>query len=183
MGLSIQLYLRGLSLSNTVSTPENPVSNGSGRRSITGCTKPVYSRQMANSRITLRSTKTVIPLTDLCYWLYAAVDPETNGFRHARLYPTRTAAPAEMFLSKLTEKHGVEDVVFPVDSAPWLEAALHPHGRRFRYETHGNRNAVERLFQEMKRRTYQFGNRFRNADPATAETWLQSYAYCWNQLI
>lgn len=178
MRLSIQFPLRDISSSNTVSIPENSVSNGSDRRSITGHTKPVYCRQMANSRITLQSTKTVIQLTGLWYWLYAAVDSETNGFRHARLCPTRTIAPTEMFLSKLTEKHDVEDTVFLVDSAPWLEAALYPHGRRFRYETHANRNAIERLPEEIKRCSYQFGNCFRNVPttrlPATKQSRVPS---------
>ena len=85
-----------------------------------------------------------------------------------------------MFLSELSEKHVVEDAVFPVDSAPWLKAALHHLGLQFRYEKHGNRNAIERLFQKIKRRTYKFRNYFRNADPVTAETWLQDYVYYWN---
>ncbi|TYL37312.1 hypothetical protein CV102_16935 [Natronococcus pandeyae] len=125
----------------------------------------------------------MIQLPDQRYWLYAAVDPDTNEFLHVRLYPTRTTALTEMFLRKLKEKHDVENAVFLVDSAPWIKTALHHLRLRFQYEKHRNRNTVERLFQEIKRRTSQFGNCFRNADPATAETWLQSYAYCWNQLI
>ncbi len=125
----------------------------------------------------------VIQLDDQRYWLYAAVDPETNEFLHIKLYLTRTTELTEMFLCELREKHDVQDAVFLVDPAPWLKAALHHLGLRFRYEKHGNRNAVERLFKEIKQRTTQFGNCFRNADPATAEIWLQSYAYCWNQLI
>ncbi len=35
----------------------------------------------------------------------------------------------------------------------------------------------------MKQLTLQFGNCFRRADPDTVETWLQSDASCWNQLI
>ncbi len=127
--------------------------------------------------------ETVIQLTDGRYWLYAAVDPETNEYRHVRHHPTRITTLTEMFLRELDEKHDVEDAVFLVDSTPWLKAALHQLGLRLRYEKHGNRNAIEHLFQEIKRRTSQFGNYFRNADPATAETLLQSYAYCWNQLI
>nr|WP_281255580.1 IS6 family transposase [Natrinema ejinorense] len=125
----------------------------------------------------------MIQLDDRHYWLYAAVDPETNEFLHFKHYPTRTTALPEMFPHELSEKHDIEDAVFLVDSVPWLNATLHHLGLRFRYETHGNRSTVERLFQEIQRRTSRFGNCFRNADPATGETWLQSYAYCWNQLI
>jgi transposase-like protein len=63
-----------------------------------------------------------------------------------------------MFLAELREKHLVDDALFLVDSAPWLQAALHGHGLIYRYEKHGNRNAVERVFRELKRRTNQFSN-------------------------
>lgn len=46
-----------------------------------------------------------------------------------------------------------------------------------------NRNAVERVFKELKRRTEAFATHFRNAQPQTAETWLQAFAVCLNQLI
>ncbi len=88
----------------------------------------------------------MIQLTDQRYWLYAAVDPETNEFRQLKLYSTCTTTLIEMFLNEFREEHDVEDAVFLVDSAPWLKAALHRYGLRFRYEKHGNRNAVEHLF-------------------------------------
>lgn len=125
----------------------------------------------------------MIQLNDQRYWLYAAVDPATNRLLHVRLYPTRTQAITEMFLSELKEKHQVADAVFLVDSAPWLQAALHRHGLRFQDERHGNRNAVERIFREVKRRTNQFGNTFSHADPKTVESWLQAFAACYNQFI
>jgi len=68
----------------------------------------------------------------------------------------RNEGVTSIFLSELTEKHDVDDAVFLVDSGPWLKVSLNRYGLRFRHETHGNRNAVERLFQEVKRRTYQF---------------------------
>jgi len=41
---------------------------------------------------------------------------------------------------------------------------------------HGNRNAVERIFRELKRRTSSFSNCFSHVEPETAEKWLQSFA-------
>lgn len=119
----------------------------------------------------------MVQLDDQRYWPYADVNPKTNELLHIKPYPTRKTELTEMFLSVLREKHDVQDAVFLVDSALWLKAALHHLGHRFRYEKHGNRNAVECIIKEIKRRTIQFGNYFRNADPATAETWFQSYAY------
>ena len=125
----------------------------------------------------------MIQLNDQRYWLYAAVDPDTNEFLHMRLFPTRTTAPTKMFLQELTEKHDLTDTVFLVDSAPWLKAALHDLTLRFQTITHGNRNAVERVFKELKRRTKQFSNHFRHAETETVEKWLQTFAFVWNQLI
>jgi transposase-like protein len=62
--------------------------------------------------------ETVIQLNAERYWLYAAVDPNTNRLLHVRLYPTRTQALTEMFLSELREKHLVDNAVFFVDGSP-----------------------------------------------------------------
>lgn len=96
--------------------------------------------------------ETVIQVNDQRYWLYAAVDPEQNRLLHVQLFPTRTQALTEMFLSELKEKHLVEDAVFLIDGAPWLQAACHRHGIRFQDVTHGNQNTVERVVKELKRR-------------------------------
>ena len=156
--LSIQLHLSGLSLSDTVFVLER--FDGNRARST------IYNRvQKADLQPTAGTQpdhvaldETVIQLNDQYYWLYVAIDPETNEYLHDKPYSTRTTALTEMFRRELTEKPDVEDAAVLVDSAPWLKAALHRLGPRFRYEKHGNRNAVERLFQEIKRRTSQFGN-------------------------
>ena len=62
--------------------------------------------------------ETVIQLDDERYWLYAAVDADTNRLLHVRLFPTGTQALTEMFLSELREKHRVDDALFLVDSRP-----------------------------------------------------------------
>lgn len=113
--------------------------------------------------------KSVIQVNCQRYRLYAAVDSDVNRLLHIRQYPTKTTALTEMFFSELREKYPVNDAVFLVDRAPWLQAALH-HRLRFQHETQRNRNAVERFFKELKRRTNQFYNHFRNANPDTAET-------------
>ncbi|PSQ10694.1 IS6 family transposase, partial [Halobacteriales archaeon QS_5_70_15] len=64
-----------------------------------------------------------------------------------------------------------------------LQDACQRHGFDFRYEKHGNRNAVERVFRERKRRTLCFSNCFSNANAETADDWLKSFSFAWNQLI
>jgi len=103
----------------------------------------------------------MIQLDDEQYWLYAAVDPESNDLLHTKLEPTRTNVIADQFFAELREKHGLD----------------------FRYELHGNRNSVERVFCEVKRRTVCFSNCFSNSEVETADEWLRSFAFAWNQLI
>lgn len=67
------------------------------------------------------------------------------------------------------KKRRIDDAPFLVDKAPRLQAACHRHGLRFRYETHGNRNSVERVFREVTRRTNQFANCFGHAEAETVE--------------
>jgi transposase-like protein len=70
-----------------------------------------------------------------------------------------------------------------INGAPWLQAACHRLGLRFQYVTHGNRNAVKRVFYESKQRTNKFSNTFNHVESKTAENWLQAFAFTWNQRI
>jgi putative transposase len=183
MKLGIRLHAAGLSLSDTVS-----VLAGLG---VERARSTVHNWvQKAGLQPTDRKSpnhvaidETVIQLNNERFWLYAAVDPDTNEFLHVRLFPTRTIVLTKQFLQELLEKHDVADSLFLVDGAPWLQAALFQHNLRFQHVTHGNRNCVERLFKELKRRTEQFATHFRHATADSAETWLQTFAYTWNQLI
>ena len=102
----------------------------------------------------------MIQLNNQRYWLYTAVDPNTNRLLYVRLYPTRTTAISSMFLSELREKVQVDDEVALVDGSSCLQATCHRHGLRFQHITHENLNAVKRVFREVKRRTNQFSNTF-----------------------
>ena len=154
MKLGIRLHLAGLSLSNTVLILEI--------LGVERCRSIVHNWvQKAGLQPTdgadpdhVAVDETVIQLNNERYWLYAAVDPDTNRPLHVRLYPTRTQALTEIFLAELREKHLVNDAIFLVDGAPWLQAACHRLGLRFQHVTHGNRNAVERVFRKLKRRTH-----------------------------
>jgi hypothetical protein len=57
MALGIQSNVAGLSLSNTASYSTVWVSNAAGKQSTIGCRKPIYSPNLGNLRIRLRSTK------------------------------------------------------------------------------------------------------------------------------
>ncbi|QLH79597.1 IS6 family transposase [Halosimplex rubrum] len=183
MKLSIQLHLAGLSLSNTVSVLD--VFGVKRARSTVHnwVHKADLQPEGGHSPDHVAVDETVIRLNDEQYWLYAAVDPETNKLLHTKLRPTTTKVLAQSFLAELSEKHDVDDAVFLVDGSKSLQAACHRHGFDFRYEKHGNRNAVERVFREIKRRTICFSNCFSNAETETADDWLRSFSFAWNQLI
>jgi transposase-like protein len=183
MKLGIQLDAAGLSLSDTVS-----VLAGLG---VDRCRSTVHKwvqkaslqPHAGKNPAHVAIDETVIQCNDQRYWLYAAVDPKANEFLHVRLFPSRTIVLTKRFLRELTEKPAVGDSLFLVDGAPWLQAALHQLQLRFQHVTYGNRNAVERLFKEVKRRTEQFATHFRHTTIESAETWLQTFAFIWNQLI
>ena len=172
----------GLSLSNTISEREKFGVERS-RKAVHDWVQKADLQPASNaSPDQVAVDETVIRINGQQFWLYAAVDPKTNEFLHLRLYTTTTTALTERFLRELREKHDVEDAVFLVDHAKHLAAALRRSGLRFQAVRHGNRNAVERVFREVKRRTSSFSNSFSHVDPATAETWLQAFAVWWNSL-
>ena len=183
MKFGIQLHLAGLSLSNTVSILELFGVERARSTVHNWVHKADLQPEDGQSPDHVAVDETVIRLNGQQYWLYAAVDPETNELLHTQLEPTTTTVLAQTFLATVREKHDVDDSVFLVDGASSLQTACSRHGLDFRYEKRGNRNSVERVFREVKRRTYSFSNSFSHAEPETADDWLRSFAFAWNQLI
>ncbi|WP_460539391.1 IS6 family transposase, partial [Haloplanus salinarum] len=137
MKLSIQLHLVGLSLSNTVSILEI-FGVGRARSTVHNWVhKADLQPEEDRSPDHVAVDETVIRLNDEQYWLYAAVDPETNELLHTRLETTRNNVIAHSFFRELREKHDVDDAVFLVDGAKPLNDACRRHGLDFRYERHG----------------------------------------------
>ena len=172
----MQLHLAGLSLSNTKQHLE--------RLEVEWCRTVIHNRvQKAELQPTSDAMpdhividETVIQVNDERRWLYAAVDLETNEFPHLRLFPTRKTQLTVLFLQELQQITSVARAAILVDNAHHLKAALSRFGLRFRTSRRGNRSAVERVFREVKRRTYLLSNTFSHAQPTTAERWLQTFA-------
>jgi putative transposase len=110
------------------------------------------------------------------YWLYAAVDPATNEFLHLWLFPVTTKQTTRWFLADLHRRYQLDDVTFLVDDADYLVEVLDADGYDFEVIRHGNRNAIERVFREVQRRTSSFSNSFSHVAPETAESWLKTFA-------
>ena len=176
MKLGIRLHLAGLSLSNTVSEIDTFGVKRS-RKAVHDWVQKADLRPADDATLDqIALDETVIRVNGQQYWLYAAVDPNTNRFLHVRLFSTTTTALTQRFLRELARNTTSPTPWFLVDYANHLEAALQRAGFRFRTVRCGNRNVIERLFREIKRRTFSFSNNFSHVDPTTAETWLQAFA-------
>jgi putative transposase len=182
MQLGIRLHLSGLSLSNTIRELEKFGVERSRKAVHDWVQKADLQPADDASPDHVALDETVIRINGQQFWLYAAVNPDTNRFLHIRLFTTTTTALTQQFLRELREKHDIKNAVFLVDYAQHLAAALQRAGLQFQTVRHGNRNAVERVFREIKRRTSSFSNSFSHVDPKTAETWLRSFAVWWNSL-
>ncbi len=133
MKLSIQLYLAGLSLSNTVRVLDifgvNRVRSTVHNWVLKADLQPDSGRGPDHVAV----DETVIRLDDEQYWLYAAVEPDSNELLHTKLEPTRTKMIASLFFTELREKHDVDDAVFLVDDDKSLNYACQRHGLDFRW--------------------------------------------------
>ncbi|MBP1986020.1 IS6 family transposase [Halolamina salifodinae] len=179
--VGIQLHIAGLSLSNTKQYLDTLGVERSRTAIHNWVQKADLQPDSTASPDQIAVDETVIQVNDQRRWLFAAVDPQTNEFLHVRLFQTRNAGTTMLFLDELRDKQQVDDAEFLVDNAGSLKAALDRLGLRFRVEKHGNRNSIERVFREVKRRTSSFSNTFSNAAMATAESWLQTFAVWWNR--
>ena len=178
----IRHHLAGLSLSNTVILLEELGVERSRTAVHNWVQKADLQPNGGEDPDRVAVDQKTIRINDEQYWLYAAVDPETNRILHSRLFPTYTIAIAREFLTELAEKHDVRDAVFLIDDADDLIGGLRQEGLSYRIQPHGYRNQVERVFREVERRTSSFSNCFSHVNPATAETWLQAYAVWWNHV-
>jgi transposase-like protein len=83
------------------------------------------------------------------FWLYGAVDPQTNEILHVSLFPTATKQTTRWVLAKLHRRYQFANVVFLADDANYRREpgpVLAEDDYRFQMLLHGNRNAIERIF-------------------------------------
>jgi len=183
MKLGIQLHLSGLSLSNTVSILDvfgversrSTVHNWVHKADL----RPEEGRHPTQVAV----DETVVQIDDERYWLYAAVDTASNEFLHTRLEPTTNSGLAQRFLAELRDKHNLNGATILIDGSKSLNAACSRLGLTYHVRRHGDRNSVERVFREVKRRTVAFSNCFSHVQPDTADEWLATFAFAWNRLI
>jgi len=118
----------------------------------------------------------MIHLHGQTFWLYGAVDPQTNEILHVSLYPATNKQTTRWFLTELHRRYQLDNVEFLVDDADYLGPVLAEDGYRFQVIRRGNRNAIERVFWEIERLPSSFANSFSNIALETAQNWLEAIA-------
>ena len=144
------MHIAGMSLSNTISAPDDLGVQRSRKAVDDWVQKADLQLDGGEAPNQAVPDESVIRIKDQRYWLYAAINPDTNEFLHIRLFATYTTALTKVFLGEFREKHAVNDDVFLVDDADWVKTALQEQGPDFRHELHGNRNSIERVFRKEK---------------------------------
>jgi putative transposase len=118
MQFGIRLHLAGLSLLSTILELEKFGVKWSGKAIHDWVQKADLQPASDASPDHIALDETVIRVNGQQYWLYAAVDPETNRFLHIRLFTTTTTALTQKFLRELRTKHDVSKAGF----TPYLRA-------------------------------------------------------------
>ena len=108
-------------------------------------------------------------------WLCGAVDPQMDEMSHISLFPTATKQTTRWFLADSHRRYQLDGVTFLVDAASYLSPVLTEGGYRFQILLHGNRNAIERIFRKVERRTSSFANISGHVDPEIAENWFEAF--------
>jgi len=147
MELGIRLHLAGLSLSNTVSELEKFGVQRS-RKAVHDWVQKADLQPANNASPDQPAVdETVIRINGQQFWLYAAVNPESNEFLHLRLFTTTTTAlTQQQFCTSFVRNMMSKTPNFSLITRIITAAALQRAGLRFQTIRHGNRNAVERIF-------------------------------------
>ena len=110
-------------------------------------------------------------------WLYAAIDTESKLLLEIDVFSRRGTDPAAAFLSRLEEKHDLDETAFLVDAGGYLTAlARHELSGQLNYS---DRNHVEKWFQTVSMRIDRFHSFWRGS-PASAKRWLRRFRRHYN---
>jgi transposase-like protein len=79
----------------------------------------------------LAADEKMIRLYGQQFWLYGAVDPETNEILHVSLFPAANKQTTRGFLDELRRRYQLNNALFLVDDADYLGSVLAEDGYRF----------------------------------------------------
>jgi len=141
MRLGIRVRLAGLTLSNTSKDIESFGVQRS-RKAVHDWVKKAdlqHASGASSDQIAVDETMTCIDGQQ--YWLYAAVNPNSNKFLHIWLFPTTTTALTEQFVRSYA-RNTTSSMSFYRDHAQHLQTALQRIELRFQTVRHGKLNLL-----------------------------------------
>ncbi len=110
-------------------------------------------------------------------WLYAAIDTESKLLLEIDVFSRRGTDPAAAFLSRLEEKHDLDETEFLVDAGGYLTALAR---RKLSGQLdYSERNHIEKWFQTVSMRIDRFHSFWRGS-PASARRWLRRFRHHYN---
>ena len=142
--------------------------------------KEVLKQPKKKKRRLIAIDETKLKLEDKQIFVWSAVDVDTDECLAIWASEGRTSFHAYVFLREVLKYcENKPDVV--VDKGFWYLWALKRLGLKYRHETFGDRNAVERFFFRLKERTKRFWNRFPfNSSFTSVQSWLESFMAFYN---
>jgi len=111
------------------------------------------------SRRAVAMDETKLKVMGCQLYVWAAIDVKTRELLAIRASWQRSVLDADLFLRQVL-KTCVNKPLILVDRGPWYPQALRDHRLRWRHQTFGLRNPIERWFRTLKARTRRFYNNF-----------------------
>ena len=119
-------------------------------------------------------------LEDEKIFVWSAIDIDTSECLAIWVSKGRSGFEAYVFL-RMVLKYCENKPEFIVDGGTWYLWAFRRLGLKYRVETFGDRNAVERFFSQLKDRVKRFWNRFPHfSSIPSVQSWLNSFIAFYN---
>ena len=142
--------------------------------------KKVLKQPRKKKRRLIAIDETKLKLERKLIFVWTAVDVDTDECLAIWASEGRTSFHAYVFLKEVL-KYCENKPEVVVDRGFWYLWALQRLRLKYRHETFGERNAVERFFSRFKERTKRFWNRFPfRSSFDSVQSWLDSFMAFYN---
>ncbi len=139
-----------------VSTFTENISKSSVHRYVKAFRKKIesifYTEKPKEHRI-IAIDETCLKVNGRKIYVYSAVNAENNEIIYMKAFPLRNYLITLKFLKGVLERCKSKPELILIDKGPWLINAVKRVGLRYKHETFGRRNCVERVFGYLKDRS------------------------------
>jgi transposase-like protein len=126
-------------------------------------------------RNTIAVDETVVKMHGLRAYVWSAVDVDSGEILAIYASRSRNMLIAMKFLRMVMDRC-INKPLIVVDRGPWYRWALERLGLKYRHQTFGLRNAVERFFGYIKQRTRRFYNNINSWKTQSIEDYATAIA-------